>query len=91
MTDLEKRAITALRRVKMVHGTWHIGRHAFLYLQLLRDPVSRLMDTQASDLWFLVWRYRRQIADRDVVAHSDEIVNGALSLAFNGNSQTGER
>jgi len=37
---------------------------------------------QFNDLWFLVWRYRRQIADLDVVTKANEIVNGALSLEF---------
>jgi hypothetical protein len=45
-------------------------------------PHDRLADTQAGDLWFLVWRYRRQIQDHEVVAHADEIVNGAMHLAI---------
>jgi hypothetical protein len=82
VTELEKRAVTALRSVKMPERTWH-GRGAeALNLRMTLQPQLRLGFTEAADLWFLVWRYRRQIADREVVAHANEIVNGEMDLAF---------
>jgi len=61
---------------------WHARRAAFLNELMARDANSRLEQRQVDDLWFLVWRYRRQIPDLDVVAEANEIVNGVLSLAF---------
>ena len=82
MTGLEKRAIRSLRDVKMPEGNWHGRRAEFLYGVMALDPHRRLTAEQAGDLWYLVWRYRRQIADCEVVMHANEIVNGAMSLAF---------
>lgn len=82
MTELEKRAITALRAVSMPLGNWHAHRVAWLYRMAMTYPDTRIDSTQAGDLWYLVWRYRRQIADHEVVMHACEIVNGAMSLAF---------
>ncbi len=82
MTDLETRAIVALRAVKMPEKGWHRRRATFLIELMARDPNSRLDQWQAGDLWFLVWRFRRQITDAEVVAHANEIVNGAMHLAF---------
>ena len=82
MTYLETRAVMALRSVRMPEKTWHVKRAAFLNELMARDPNSRLDQWQAGDLWFLVWRYRRQVTDADVVTKANEVVNGALSLEF---------
>lgn len=82
MTDLEKRAITALHSVKMPRKTWHARRAKFLYEFMEQSPCARLYSTSAGDLWFLVWTYRRQVADRQVVAEANAIVNGVLTLEF---------
>ena len=82
MTDLEKRAITALRSVKMAEQLWHARRAEDLDWLMTLDPNRRLVGMQDADLWYLAWRYRRQIVDREVVAHAIEIVKGAMSLAF---------
>jgi len=82
MTGLEQRAIAALHSVKMPEKNWHARRAKFLYEMLHKSPYVKLHSTSAGDLWFLVWTYRRQIADRQVVAQANEIVNGALSLEF---------
>jgi hypothetical protein len=82
MDALETRAVVALRSVKMPEKGWHARRAEFLNGLMMLEPHRRLWSTEAGDLWFLVWRYRRQIADVDVVAKADEIVNGALSLEF---------
>jgi len=83
MTDLEKRAIVALRTVKMPEQNWHGRRADTLNSQFQLWPDMRLGFELAADLWYLVWRYRRQIADVEVVAHANELVNGVLSLGFN--------
>ena len=82
MTDLEKRAIAALRSVKMPEQTWHARRAEELCRILENTPNWRLYPHEAADVWFMVWRYRRQVTDADVVAKANEIVNGALSLEF---------
>lgn len=82
MTDLEKRAIVALRSVKMPEKNWHAGRAESLNMLLTIMPETRLGISQEADLWFLVWRYRRQIAERDVVQHACELVKGERSLSF---------
>ncbi len=82
MTDLEKRAVTALRSVKMPEQNWHARRAESLNMRLTLQPQPRLGITEEADLWYLVWRYRRQIADLEVVARENEIVNGAMSLGF---------
>lgn len=87
MTDLEKRAIQALADVKLPSEGWHLRRVEYLFMKLALYPNARLVTTQAGDLWFLVWRYRRQIADAAVVAHADELVNGAMHLAFDDSPQ----
>jgi hypothetical protein len=82
VTDLEKRAVIALRSVKMPEKNWHARRAGVLDGRMTMDANLRLTCSEAGDLWFLVWRYRRQIADASVVAKADEIVNGALKLEF---------
>lgn len=91
MTDLEQRAIRAIQEVAMPKEGWHARRASYLFFRLTMQPHSRLVETQAGDLWYLVWRYRRQIADREVVAHADELVNGALHLAFDGSEESLQR
>ena len=82
MTGIETRAVVALRSVKMPEQGWHARRREFLNGLMALEPYRRLDHLQAADLWFLVWRYRRQIVDAEVVAKANEIVNGALNRAF---------
>jgi hypothetical protein len=82
VTELEERAITALRVVKMPERSGHARRAESLYMLMVLAPNVRLDSEQAGDLWYLVWRYRRQIADHEVIMYANEIVNGAMSLAF---------
>jgi len=82
MTDLEKRAITALRSVKVPDKNWHACKIKVFVAWAASYPDSPMLSFDAADLWFLVWRYRRQIADQEVVARADELLNGALHLAF---------
>lgn len=80
MTELEQRAVRALRGVKVYHKGWHDARVKELNMWLDLKPEAWLGCTQQADLWFLVWRYRRQIADREVVTHADELVHGVKIL-----------
>ena len=82
MTELEIRAVTVLRSVKMPEQNWHGRRAEFLSGLLLLDANRKLSVDQKADLWFLVWRYRRQIDDGELVRTADDMVNGAMSLAF---------
>jgi hypothetical protein len=82
VTDLEKRAVAALRSVKMPEQGWHGRRAESLKMRLTLQPESRLGITEAADVWFLVWRYRRQIKDAEVVIKANEILNGVLHLEF---------
>ena len=91
MDDLEKRAIVALRDVRMPTESWHWRRAEYLYTRLSIMPNARLVETQAGDLWYLCWRYRRQIDDAAVVARADELVNGAMRLAFDGSEESLQR
>lgn len=91
MTDLEKRAITALAGVRFPSKGWYENRAKFLKMKMDVFPHARLVETQAGDLWFLVWHFRRQIKDDAVLAHADELVNGALHLAFDGSEESLQR
>lgn len=82
MTEIETRAIRALLDVKVPDKNWHGARIESLNMRLTVKPEMRLPVSEASDLWFLVWRYRRQIGDEEVVKEANKIVNGALSLEF---------
>lgn len=61
---------------------WHKSRAHTLYRLFLHDPNCKLNFLEEADLWFLIWRYRRQVRDAELVTHSDEVVNGAMSLRF---------
>jgi hypothetical protein len=90
VTDLEHRAILALRDVRMPSQGWHWRRAEYLYFKMTQFPSARLVETQQVDLWFLVWRYRRQIIDKEIVAHAEYLVNGAAQLAFDKASPQGD-
>jgi len=91
MTDLEKRAINALAGVRFPAEGWYANRAYFLKMKMDVFPNARLVETQAGDLWFLVWRFRRQIHDDAVKARADELVNGAMHLAFDGSEESLQR
>jgi hypothetical protein len=91
VTDLEQRAIRALRGVSMPEEVWHWRRAEYLYFRLQVFPNAKLVETQIADLWYLCWRYRRQITDQEIVARADYIVNGAMQLAYERNPPKGER
>jgi hypothetical protein len=82
VTVIELRAIAALRSVKFPEKNWHARCAVRLDADATVNPGRPLRIAEASDLWFIVYRYRRQITDREVIARADEIVNGAKHLAF---------
>lgn len=82
MTELEKRAVVALRDVRVPEKNWHGPRIEALNMRMTVAPESKLGCSEEADLWFLVWRYRRQIEDAAVVARADELMNGARHLSF---------
>lgn len=82
MNEIEQRAVKALVAVKLPCETWHEKFVRRQSLKLASDPLWSLSCEEQADLWYLAWRYRRQIADAAVVARADEILNGALSLRF---------
>jgi hypothetical protein len=82
MTDLEKRAITALQDVVKNQQSWHERRARQLWFRMQGGESAQLVVTERGDLWFLVWHYRRQVKDAGVVAEADRLVNGAMHLAF---------
>ncbi len=82
MNEIEQRAVKALVEVRLPPDTWHQKFVRRAELKLASDPLWGLSCEEQADLWYLAWRYRRQIADAAVVARADEIVNGALGLRF---------
>jgi len=82
MTAIEQAAVRSLLEVKLPPETWHQKFIRRTSLRMASDPLWPLTCGEQGDLWFLAWRYRRQIADPAVIAQADEIVNGALSLRF---------
>jgi hypothetical protein len=82
VTDLQQRAIRALLDVRVPEKNWHGARIESLNMRLTLTPDAKLGCTEEADLWFLVWRYRRQIENFELVAHADDLVNGRKHLEF---------
>jgi len=82
MTAIERLAIASLEEVRFAKDTWHMRRAGLLNLRLTIEPGYVLSPNESADLWFLVWTYRRQIENAEVVAHADELRNKRLSFRF---------
>jgi hypothetical protein len=82
VTVIEQRAAKLLPEIRYATETWHEPRAKTLFRLCNSDPLWSLTALQQEDLWFLIWHYRRQVADAEVVARADEFRNGALSLRF---------
>ena len=91
MKAIEQRAVAALSGITVGHyyvagkgnvpaDAWGLQRAREFYGMLTLEPSRVLTCEEAGDLWYLVWKYRRQIHDDEVLTRADEIVNGALSL-----------
>lgn len=82
MTSLEQRAVQKLVTIEYAP----VGNHQQLARKLYRlwvsDPLWSLSPLEQAELWFLIWHYRRQIEDVEIVAYADEVRNGALALRF---------
>lgn len=82
MTEIQQRAIRSLCNVRVPEQGWHGTKIEKLNMWLTVQPEKPLPASDLADLWYLVWRYRRQIDDREVVAEADAVINGAFRLAF---------
>jgi hypothetical protein len=82
VTDLEKLAVTTLRSVIVPEQVWHGHAIERLNMRMTIKPDDGLPVSDRADLWFLVWRYRRQIDDDKLIREANKMVNGALSLEF---------
>jgi hypothetical protein len=82
MTSLEQRAVKVLPRISYAPEKWHQKRANTLFRICNSDPLWTLTALEQADLWTLIWTYRRQVDDADLVAYADEVRNGALSLKF---------
>jgi hypothetical protein len=82
MTDLEQRAAQLLPQIRYAPDMWHEPRAKFLYRVWKSDPLWNLTALEQADLWWLIWHYRRQVDDADLVWRADEVTNGVLALRF---------
>ena len=82
MSDLEQRAIRVLMGpgVKVWRGDW--PRVTNLYLLWRADPLWTLSAAESKSLWSLLWKFRRQITDRELLAEADLRVNNRLCLTL---------
>jgi hypothetical protein len=82
MTDLEVRAILYLERIRYARDIWHADRAKWLCFRVKRDPLYVFTWQEKADLWFLIWHYRRQVDDVELVARANEERGGPRALAF---------
>jgi hypothetical protein len=82
MTDLEQRAMRLLPRIRYAPGIWHEPRGKWLFRLWERDPRWKLTAQEHADLWFLIWHYRRQLDDAQVIGYANEVNNGQVALRF---------
>jgi hypothetical protein len=80
MTDLEQRAVQALMDMPVGPSRNDRFKVTRLYMVLSSDARWPLKPEEQDMLWSLVWRYRRQICDADVVRTADMVVNQAVYL-----------
>lgn len=65
MTDRESEAATALAKCTFLPGFW--DKRFVQNMAVVTEATER----QIEWLWLLVWRYRRQIGDADLVAEAE--------------------
>jgi hypothetical protein len=66
MTDRERRAARAFNHVTFLPGT-SVKRIARTLLAQAEQDEPRITDKQAAVMWKIVWKFRRQINDKDVL------------------------
>jgi hypothetical protein len=79
---MEQRAARLLPRIRYAPDTWHEPRAKTLFRICDKEPCWKLTALEQSDLWFLIWHYRRQVKEIELVARAGEVVNGQVSLRF---------
>jgi hypothetical protein len=82
MTLLEQRAMQVLPSISYAVQTWHQPRAHSLFRVFRSDPLWPLSTHELDDLWFIVWYYRRQVNDPELVARASEHLHGALALRW---------
>jgi hypothetical protein len=82
MTDVEQRAARLLHRIRYAPDTWHELRAKALFRICDKEPCWKLTAPEQADLWFLIWHYRRQVNDAELIGYANEVVNGQVSLRF---------
>jgi hypothetical protein len=80
LTRIEQNALAALVGVNVGKHPTAGKRIAELQHRMVISPERRLTPEEAANLWFFVWHFRAQIADAQVVAEADSIINGATHL-----------
>jgi hypothetical protein len=82
MTDIEQRAAKMLDRIRYAPNIWHEPRAKTLYRLSQSCPHWNLTALEQADLWFLIWHYRRQVNDTELIGRAGEVVNGQVALRF---------
>jgi hypothetical protein len=82
MTNLEQRAIQFLHEIRYAPNTWHEARAKWLHRLWRNDPFWKLTAHEQADLWWLIWHYRRQVDDAELIGQANEVVNGQAALRF---------
>jgi len=92
MTALEQRAARALQCGPKLGFDAHRKFAVAVYAQSLHDSGSFLAVERAKYLWLLVWRYRRQIDELDLVAYADSVLHPrGVTPLLNFSSSTVQR
>lgn len=74
MTDLERRAVSALDPVTFpVASFWKRLRRSLAGQAAQENPT--ISDRQAACLWKTVWRFRRQVLDQTIVAEAESRIS----------------
>jgi hypothetical protein len=82
MTDVEQRAARLLDRIRYAPDIWHEQRAKALFRICNKEPRWKLTASEQADLWFLIWHYRRQVSDAELIGYANEVVNGQVALKF---------
>jgi len=82
VTAIEREAVAALMGCSFPKLRDDVGFVKHLSYRDQLEPHTVLTFREEERLWRCVWRYRRQIADQNVLARADQTVNGALALRF---------
>ncbi|HEX2868777.1 MAG TPA: hypothetical protein VHO03_17180 [Ignavibacteriales bacterium] len=80
MTAEEKRAAIALGRCRFLPASWN--KRFAQDMSSLACTGGEITEKQRTCLWKVVYRYRRQISDPEILSIAKEKENGQASLPF---------